>query len=161
MTVSKIMKWSDFMKTKSKRFLNLATLCLALLGTTLLMGQPIKAEAVVSDLNDAVSSMGDTAEETDVNIDGQEDEEDEEDDAYMQGRRLGEKEGYEAGQKDNAPRLFDSSTLEPPTNPYEDAGDTLNSNWFKSGYSDAYGQAYEQGWNDTHPIQSTLIWLWG
>ncbi|HEQ1488952.1 TPA: hypothetical protein VD593_000394 [Streptococcus pyogenes] len=122
------------MKTKSKRFLNLATLCLALLGTTLLMGQPIKAEAVVSDLNDAVSSMGDTAEETDVNIDGQ---------------------------KDNAPRLFDSSTLEPPTNPYEDAGDTLNSNWFKSGYSDAYGQAYEQGWNDTHPIQSTLIWLWG
>ncbi|HEP4577285.1 TPA: hypothetical protein VCT85_001539, partial [Streptococcus pyogenes] len=58
------------MKTKSKRFLNLATLCLALLGTTLLMGQPIKAEAVVSDLNDAVSSMGDTAEETDVNIDG-------------------------------------------------------------------------------------------
>ncbi|MWP74673.1 hypothetical protein GQY92_01675 [Streptococcus pyogenes] len=32
------MKWGDFMKTKkSKRFLNLATLCLALLGTTLLM----------------------------------------------------------------------------------------------------------------------------
>ncbi|HGH8311964.1 TPA: hypothetical protein ACJO6G_001010, partial [Streptococcus pyogenes] len=38
------MKWSDFMKTKSKRFLNLATLCLALLGTTLLMGQPVKAK---------------------------------------------------------------------------------------------------------------------
>ncbi|HFP6020988.1 TPA: hypothetical protein ACHJEL_000846 [Streptococcus pyogenes] len=33
------------MKTKSKRFLNLATLCLALLGTTLLMGEPVKAEA--------------------------------------------------------------------------------------------------------------------
>ncbi|VHE09202.1 Uncharacterised protein [Streptococcus pyogenes] len=32
------------MKTKSKRFLNLATLCLALLGTTLLMEQPVKAE---------------------------------------------------------------------------------------------------------------------
>ncbi|HFX5461455.1 TPA: hypothetical protein ACIE0U_000472 [Streptococcus pyogenes] len=32
------------MKTKSKRFLNLATLCLALLGTTLLMGRPVKAE---------------------------------------------------------------------------------------------------------------------
>ncbi|VHB43650.1 Uncharacterised protein [Streptococcus pyogenes] len=32
------------MKTKSKRFLNLATLCLALLGTTLLMGCPVKAE---------------------------------------------------------------------------------------------------------------------
>ncbi|HEP1280791.1 TPA: hypothetical protein VB373_000685 [Streptococcus pyogenes] len=32
------------MKTKSKRFLKLATLCLALLGTTLLMGQPVKAE---------------------------------------------------------------------------------------------------------------------
>ncbi|HHJ7453243.1 hypothetical membrane associated protein [Streptococcus pyogenes] len=33
------------MKTKSKRFLNLATLCLALLGTTLLTTQPVKAEA--------------------------------------------------------------------------------------------------------------------
>ncbi len=32
------------MKTKSKRFLNLATLCLALLGTALLMGCPVKAE---------------------------------------------------------------------------------------------------------------------
>ncbi|SUO45749.1 hypothetical membrane associated protein [Streptococcus pyogenes] len=30
------------MKTKSKRFLNLATLCLALLGTALLMGRPRK-----------------------------------------------------------------------------------------------------------------------
>lgn len=36
------------MKTKkSKRFLNLATLCLALLGTTLLMGRPVKAEGSV------------------------------------------------------------------------------------------------------------------
>ncbi|HHJ7292187.1 TPA: hypothetical protein ACQM6U_000572 [Streptococcus pyogenes] len=35
------------MKTKkSKRFLNLATLCLALLGTTLLMGRPVKAEVI-------------------------------------------------------------------------------------------------------------------
>ncbi|EPA2134656.1 hypothetical protein [Streptococcus pyogenes] len=32
------------MKTKSKRFLKLATLCLALLSTTLLMTQPVKAE---------------------------------------------------------------------------------------------------------------------
>ncbi|MEY1913124.1 hypothetical protein AB7826_03220 [Streptococcus pyogenes] len=37
------------MKTKSKRFLNLATLCLALLGTTLLMGRPVKAEVVSRD----------------------------------------------------------------------------------------------------------------
>ncbi|HGK8398121.1 TPA: hypothetical protein ACJ645_001725, partial [Streptococcus pyogenes] len=34
-----------FMKTKSKRFLKLATLCLALLSTTLLTTQPVKAEA--------------------------------------------------------------------------------------------------------------------
>ncbi|HFK5849382.1 TPA: hypothetical protein ACQNQB_001613, partial [Streptococcus pyogenes] len=32
-------------KTKSKRFLKLATLCLALLSTTLLTTQPVKAEA--------------------------------------------------------------------------------------------------------------------
>ncbi len=36
------------MKTKSKRFLNLATLCLALLGTTLLMARPVKAEVVMT-----------------------------------------------------------------------------------------------------------------
>ncbi|HER1857730.1 TPA: hypothetical protein VJO59_000472 [Streptococcus pyogenes] len=36
------------MKTKSKRFLNLATLCLALLGTTLLIAQPVKAEVTVA-----------------------------------------------------------------------------------------------------------------
>ncbi|EPB3262679.1 hypothetical protein ACEN5R_04835 [Streptococcus pyogenes] len=36
------------MKTKSKRFLNLATLCLALLGTTLLMEQPVKAAEISS-----------------------------------------------------------------------------------------------------------------
>ncbi|VHD43043.1 FliH/SctL family protein [Streptococcus pyogenes] len=34
------------MKTKSKRFLNLATLCLALLGTTLLMAHPVQAEVI-------------------------------------------------------------------------------------------------------------------
>ncbi|VGU39921.1 hypothetical protein [Streptococcus pyogenes] len=34
------------MKTKSKRFVNLAALCLALLGTTLLMGEPVKAEVI-------------------------------------------------------------------------------------------------------------------
>ncbi|VGR41574.1 Uncharacterised protein [Streptococcus pyogenes] len=34
------------MKTRSKRFVNLATLCLALLGTTLLMGRPVKAEVI-------------------------------------------------------------------------------------------------------------------
>ncbi|HER2680044.1 TPA: hypothetical protein ACGOLK_000915 [Streptococcus pyogenes] len=33
------------MKTKSKHFLKLATLCLALLSTTLLTTQPVKAEA--------------------------------------------------------------------------------------------------------------------
>lgn len=38
------------MKTRSKRFLSLATLCLALplLGTTLLTTQPVKAEVVLT-----------------------------------------------------------------------------------------------------------------
>lgn len=35
------------MKTKSKRFLKLATLCLALLGTTLLTTQPAEAEVIL------------------------------------------------------------------------------------------------------------------
>ncbi|HEQ5503775.1 TPA: hypothetical protein VHD08_001800, partial [Streptococcus pyogenes] len=51
------------MKTKSKRFLNLATLCLALLGTTLLMEQPVKAEVQVirqEQLSDTETSENET-----------------------------------------------------------------------------------------------------
>ncbi|RXS32272.1 hypothetical protein [Streptococcus pyogenes] len=43
------------MKTKSKRFLKLATLCLALLSTTLLMTQPVKAEAVPQSVEQGVT----------------------------------------------------------------------------------------------------------
>ncbi|HHJ7237796.1 TPA: hypothetical protein ACQM8Z_000580 [Streptococcus pyogenes] len=42
--------------TRSKRFLNLATLCLALLGTTLLTTQPVKAEGVQYSLESDVST---------------------------------------------------------------------------------------------------------
>ncbi|VHM38841.1 hypothetical protein [Streptococcus pyogenes] len=47
------------MKTRSKRFLNLATLCLALLGTTLLMAQPVKAEGESPDSSTLLMSAGD------------------------------------------------------------------------------------------------------
>ncbi|HEP1338636.1 TPA: hypothetical protein VB390_000510 [Streptococcus pyogenes] len=53
------------MKTKSKRFLNLATLSLALLGTTLLMGRPVKAEVV---LTRGTQQSGENAEDSDAKI---------------------------------------------------------------------------------------------
>ncbi|AIG49969.1 hypothetical protein STAB901_01990 [Streptococcus pyogenes STAB901] len=66
------------MKTKSKRFLNLATLCLALLGTTLLMARPVKAEGPERD-----------------RVEDQERE-----NPYQKGLRDGNKAGYEQGKQD-------------------------------------------------------------
>ncbi|HER5554623.1 TPA: hypothetical protein VK239_000565 [Streptococcus pyogenes] len=60
------------MKTKSKRFLNLATLCLVLLGTALLMGRPVKAEV------SGVSSTSQTS-------------------GFEKARERGESDGYKLG----------------------------------------------------------------
>ncbi|HER9003553.1 TPA: hypothetical protein VMY21_001470 [Streptococcus pyogenes] len=63
------------MKTRSKRFLNLATLCLALLSTTLLTTQPVKAEVTRSNQTHITTK------------------------SYEDSRKQGTDDGYEKGKK--------------------------------------------------------------
>ncbi|VHB76394.1 Uncharacterised protein [Streptococcus pyogenes] len=126
------------MKTKSKRFLKLAPLCMALLGTTLLttQPQPVKAEGCTPNV---MEKGHESARQTLTDV-GQT-----ENDEY----ELGYKEGYEAGRKKGAPREPDD--------------DALNNN--SSSYGNGYYPGYYRGWDETnHPFQTLLDdiyrWLW-
>ncbi|HFK5913049.1 TPA: hypothetical protein ACGYVL_000897 [Streptococcus pyogenes] len=142
------------MKTKSKRFLKLATLCLALLGTTLLMAHPIKAEvegnsdesSLYISNNDEGGEGDDLREryltERDLTPDHLKDE-------YYQGGLDGYKAGYKDGSKSDAPR-------QPKDNPYE--GEKGGN--YKTGYNDSYGSGYHYGWEKHHPIQSFFSYIW-
>ncbi|HEQ4642104.1 TPA: hypothetical protein ACJOJV_001319 [Streptococcus pyogenes] len=146
------------MKTKSKRFLNLATLCLALLGTTLLMGQPVKAEGVSNpDESSLYTSNNDGGEGgadlrrqylterslTEDQLIG---------DEYYQGGFDGYLAGYKDGSKSDAPR-------EPEDKPYPYEGDNKGEE-YKLGYTDCYSSGYRYGWEKNHPIQSLLSYIW-
>ncbi|HER1450480.1 hypothetical protein [Streptococcus pyogenes] len=110
------------MKTKSKRFLNLATLCLALLGTTLLMGRPVKAEVVAED-SDIKKEYMKRLMLTDSDL---------EHGGYFDKRVQGYLEGYADGQKKNA-RKPDSNSYGPNFGAYD-------------GYQDGYDEGYSEGW---------------
>ncbi|VGQ87077.1 hypothetical membrane associated protein [Streptococcus pyogenes] len=128
------------MKTKkSKRFLNLATLCLALLGTTLLTTQPVKAEAIRTDgqtehISQSTDGQSTDGQSTDgQSTDGQKD------------RDAGYKDGLRDGRRD-------AQTLSEPREPDQDQGD------FKSlDYCDGYFIGYYRGWDEVrYPVQTFL-----
>ncbi|HEP1479347.1 hypothetical protein [Streptococcus pyogenes] len=123
------------MKTKSKRFLNLATLCLALLGTTLLMGQPVKAEGVYADP---------------MHITEQDDESG---DKYTESHRKGTEDGYEAGKKATNDTLKRANIQVPGK---------LDPEGYKDGYEGGFSKGYNEV---NHPIltaiEEFLSWLWG
>ncbi|HES9188723.1 hypothetical protein [Streptococcus pyogenes] len=114
------------MKTKSKRFLNLATLCLALLGTTLLMARPVKAEVVKTDAS-TISGSG----------------EGEESDKYWWNR--GHTDGYKEGEKSEIRKDLDRKTFSNfpeglKDDDYENRGE----------YMDGYETGYSEGWHSKH-----------
>ncbi|AND04406.1 hypothetical protein [Streptococcus pyogenes] len=121
------------MKTKSKRFLNLAALCLALLGTTLLVGRPVKAEArqetvqsiETGSKNEEVSQSSETSGNN----------------LYEDARKKGYEKGYEAGKRPGAPKEPDDDSS--INNPYD-------------GFSDGYIAGYSAGWHETHLVESTI-----
>ncbi|HGK7849835.1 TPA: hypothetical protein ACJ68A_000173, partial [Streptococcus pyogenes] len=128
----KIMKWSDFMKTRSKRFLNLATLSLALLGTTLLMAQPVKAEGV------QIVDRDRSTEQENIkknymerlglsNLTGQ----------YDKDRFEGYLDGYNKGRQPGAPKSPEKTKRYDPES--ENPSD---------GYGDGYGEGYTDGYNN-------------
>ncbi|VHF36699.1 hypothetical protein [Streptococcus pyogenes] len=125
------------MKTRSKRFLNLATLCLALLGTTLLMGRPVKAEAAPTDaLTSTISDNG----------------EGEGSEKYWWHR--GYKDGCKEGEKSNTRKELDRYTFKdfPAGIPDDDN---------KVEYMDGYDGGYEAGWRKGHPVEAFLEDVWG
>ncbi|HER9979752.1 TPA: hypothetical protein VM857_000725 [Streptococcus pyogenes] len=128
------------MKTKSKRFLNLATLCLALLGTTLLMAHPVSAGGnneypQTSD----VSSSGRSGYSSTINEEG---------DLYGKSYDEGFEKGYEEGQGSDTSNV-DRGSIEVPGH----LDDT--------GYRDGFEGGYGAGWRNTHPVEAFLGEVWG
>ncbi|QCK24825.1 Uncharacterised protein [Streptococcus pyogenes] len=110
------------MKTKSKRFLNLATLCLALLGTTLLMARPVKA----SGGNELSSRSGQAITYN-----------------YEEEFEKGKKAGYLAGKRPGAPG-------DPAEDPEKDPKYKPDSENYNDGYTDGYENGYSMGWHETN-----------
>ncbi|VHE73916.1 hypothetical protein [Streptococcus pyogenes] len=115
------------MKTKSKRFLNLATLCLALLGTTLLTTQPAEAEVILY-RPDWTSRGSDSQAKSQAK-----------DDPYQRGREEGHKAGLEAAKKGG------KSTISPGDVPKPYGSDEQKNGLYKSGYTDMYRHGYSAG----------------
>ncbi|HGN4346126.1 TPA: hypothetical protein ACKQ7V_001733 [Streptococcus pyogenes] len=119
------------MKTRSKHFLNLATLCLALLGTTLLMGQPVKAEVEDGENSQRLVKQSD-------------------DDPFGKGKKDGIAVGYKDGKKAGEAGGSSSPQVDaaPDVNPYEQ--DAVKGQSYKFGYRDGYVIGYYQGLNEVN-----------
>ncbi|HEP1960390.1 hypothetical membrane associated protein [Streptococcus pyogenes] len=138
------------MKTKSKRFLNLATLCLALLGTTLLMEQPVKAEAVAVK---EVQQIEENAEDSDIKreymdrlkITNSDLEEQEHLKNRVQGYLSGYKEGFRGSTRP------ETEDIPIPDGFEGDTGD----------YKDGYEEGFGEGRRKNYPVQAFLEEVWG
>ncbi|HEP1289712.1 TPA: hypothetical protein VJW12_000086 [Streptococcus pyogenes] len=142
------------MKTKSKRFLNLATLCLALLGTTLLMARPVKAE--FTKVTESVTKVTEGEEQSGGDSSEQLGNSNLEDDPQEYGNRL----GIDAGRKASS---FD------PTISYEEIPDPERDDWKSNDqklteYKEGYMAGYSEGWYETHKLESAILgileWIW-
>ncbi|HFZ7526805.1 TPA: hypothetical protein ACIO41_000711 [Streptococcus pyogenes] len=120
------------MKTKSKRFLNLATLCLALLGTTLLMEQSAEAEVILIPRPDWTSRGSGSQAKSQAKSQA-------EDDPYQRGREDGHKAGLEAAKKSGNP------TISPDAVPKPYDSDERKNALYRSGYTDMYRHGYSAG----------------
>ncbi|VHC74746.1 hypothetical protein [Streptococcus pyogenes] len=115
------------MKTKSKRFLKLATLCLALLGTTLLTTQPVKAEGSDSHSGKRVTSRRQFK-------------------TYGDGYKVGYEEGYKEGSKEDAPEHPEDNPNVQKNEDYNpsNVGDPYD------GYTDGFDSGYAKGWHQVN-----------
>ncbi|MEN4344547.1 hypothetical protein [Streptococcus pyogenes] len=140
------------MKTKSKRFQNLAALCLALLGTTLLMVHPVNAKEVFPSVEVEGTSNREYYSET-------QGEYEEEAESFLGdrvrdrefGRQNGEKDGKE-GKNGFGPTISRDNIPVRENIKHEDE------------YKNGYQEGYSQGWHQVHPFQGavfdvfSLIW---
>ncbi|EMO8655615.1 TPA: hypothetical protein ACKTEE_001625 [Streptococcus pyogenes] len=128
------------MKTKSKRFLNLATLCLALLGTTLLMAHPVKAEVARQSVEQEVTQQRNRVTDTTGGTDG--------DESHKQWNR-GYDKGYEEG-------LSGSDRIERDD---IDVPEDIASQ-YRDDYKDGYEGGFEDGRRKAKPIETFLEEVW-
>ncbi|HEP6064562.1 hypothetical protein [Streptococcus pyogenes] len=132
------------MKTRPKRFLNLATLSLALLGTTLLMAQPVKAEITLTE-GESISHQPTQPTSLSQLFLGSESGENS---TYGHSfwRRLGYNDGYKKGKESNSPGIGDINVPDYVSD--------------EEAYKVGYEGGHEAGWRDTHPIASLLDMAW-
>lgn len=138
------------MKTKkSKRFLNLATLCLALLGTTLLMAHPVNAEvAKQSGGSDKMVNQSERTDNVRVLTDS---------DGYStnegRDREFGKQKGNDDGKNGYWPNVNRQEITIPKGIDYPDE------------YRDGYEEGYSEGWHKEHPFQGAIfdvfVSIWG
>ncbi|AKI34805.1 TPA: hypothetical protein ACI067_001444 [Streptococcus pyogenes] len=125
------------MKTKSKRFLNLATLCLALLGTTLLMAHPVKAEAAPQSV---VQTEGNVTQE-----------------GSSEDQVLNELSGFDGNESQVAGYKagYNDAISEKPQTHRDQI--EVPGNFDKTDYKDGYGIGYNYGWEKNHPIEVAVM----
>ncbi|VHC89489.1 hypothetical protein [Streptococcus pyogenes] len=127
------------MKTKSKRFLNLATLCLALLGTTLLMAHPVKAEVIQKGEYMAQFGKYDPANYP----------------SNLEARYKGYSEGY--GKGFNGDDMPERLNMQVP----EDVQSSGDSDDYRDGYEEGYGQGRHEGYPVVAFLEDVLKSVWG
>ncbi|MEY1812105.1 hypothetical protein AB7765_04405 [Streptococcus pyogenes] len=147
------------MKTKSKRFLNLATLCLALLGTTLLMGRPVNAEIVATEgVQQQTTENEDTISEDTISEDtirkeymalfGLDDSDLQdhlrEDKGYYKGYVDGYREGFKGEERTGRDAIKAPGGIEN-----------------EDDYRDGYEGGFEAGRRKTYPVTAFLEQVWG
>ncbi|HER6861546.1 TPA: hypothetical protein VL850_001590 [Streptococcus pyogenes] len=129
------------MKTRSKRFLNLATLCLALLSTTLLTTQPVKAEVTRSNQTHITTKSYEDSRKQGT------------DDGYENGystnedrdREFGQQKGIDDGKNGYWPNVNRQEITIPKGIDYPDE------------YRDGYQEGYSQGWHQEHPLLGVIF----
>ncbi|HEP1474454.1 Uncharacterised protein [Streptococcus pyogenes] len=132
------------MKTKSKRFLNLATLCLALLSTTLLTTQPVKAEIALAEGESTSHQTAQPISQSKLFLGS----ESGENSTYGHDvwRGLGHSDGYEKGKESDSPDIGDI--------------DVPNYVSDKEAYKEGYQEGFEEGRREARPIETVLETVW-
>ncbi|VHM54101.1 Uncharacterised protein [Streptococcus pyogenes] len=139
------------MKTKSKRFLNLATLCLALLSTTLLTTQPVKAEGVLRDPQPVNQDSGQRG--------SRESQQEGVGSSYSDNGEERQKQAYQAGW--DAGLLAGKGAEQPNVEIENIPPSAYDNTYFDGDYKDGYQGGHRKGWDEGHPFQAALNWLWG
>ncbi|HHD4996921.1 TPA: hypothetical protein ACNYK6_000190 [Streptococcus pyogenes] len=138
------------MKTKSKRFLNLATLCLALLGTTLLMAHPVKAEVVAT--TEGVQQQTAENEDTDtikkdyMALFGSSDSGSLDEDSRYRGYVDGYRKGFRGEDRTDRDDINAPEDIELQ---------------YKDDYKDGYEGGFEEGRRKAYPVTAFLEAVWG